>query len=182
MSGSRAANGSPEVITRSVPRSHCTVLSSLQDITTVQNGGSSPLIRVDCAASITEGAFDLLAPAAFTFARRHRARAILFIGLGRSHGLEYLAPPQLLRARRVRWVDQSMLGSTKPGSAAAPGREGDGEDGWGDAIGSPFTASARSRRNSSTLARIVSKSSAARRWARTTMTGRIPDTAGESQT
>src|SRR5260370_5456827 len=74
------------------------------------------------------------------FARRHRARAILLIGLGRSYGLEYLAPPRLLRARRVRLVDQSMLASTKPGSAAAPGREGDGGGGWGDAIGSPFNA------------------------------------------
>ena len=68
-----------------------------------------------------------------------------------------------------------MLASTKPGSAAAPGREGDGEDGWGDPIGSPRTASARSRRNSSILARIASKSSAARWWARTTMTGNIVD-------
>ena len=32
-----------------------------------------------------------------------------------------------------------MLASTKPGSAAASGREGDGEDGWGDPIGSPLT-------------------------------------------
>src|SRR5437867_839179 len=29
------------------------------------HSGSSPLIRVDCAAPITEGTFDLLAPAAF---------------------------------------------------------------------------------------------------------------------
>src|SRR6516225_1180632 len=70
-----------------------------------------------------------------------------------------------------------MLASTKPGSAAAPGREGDGEDGWGDPIGSPLTASARSRRNSSILARIASKSSAARWWARTTMTGNIVEAA-----
>src|SRR5215472_14802800 len=44
-----------------------------------------------------------------------------------------------------------MLASRKPGSAAAREPEGDGEDGWGDAIGSPFTASARSRRNCSIL-------------------------------
>jgi hypothetical protein len=75
-----------------------------------------------------------------------------------------------------------MLASTKPGSAEAPGREGDGKDGWGDAIGSPLTASARSRRNSSILARIVLKSSAARWWARTTMARSIADTAEKDQT
>ena len=75
-----------------------------------------------------------------------------------------------------------MLASTKPGSAAAPGREGDGEDGWRDPIGSPLTASACSRRNCSILARIASKSSAARLWVRTTMTGNIVDAAEKNQT
>src|SRR5215470_1615911 len=73
-----------------------------------------------------------------------------------------------------------MLASRKPGSAAARAPEGDGEDGWGDAIGSPFTASARSRRNCSILSRIVLKSSAARRLVRTTMPG--SDDAGKNQT
>src|SRR6516165_856741 len=73
--------------------------------------------------------------------------------------------------------DQSMLASTKPGSAAA--REG--EDGCGDAIGSPLTASALSRRNSSILLRIVLKSSAARGLVRTTMPRSVADNAGKSQ-
>src|SRR5215472_4925852 len=76
-----------------------------------------------------------------------------------------------------------MLASRKPGSAAAREPEGDGEDGWGDAIGSPFTASARSRRNCSILSRIVLKSSAARRLVRTTMRpGSEADDAGKNQT
>src|SRR5215467_2739966 len=75
-----------------------------------------------------------------------------------------------------------MLASRKPGSAAAREPEGDGEDGWGDAIGSPFTASARSRRNCSILSRIVLKSSAARRLVRTTMPGSEADDAVKNQT
>ena len=75
-----------------------------------------------------------------------------------------------------------MLASRKPGSAAAREREGDGEDRCGDAIGSPFTASARSRRNCSILSRIVLKSSAARRLVRTTMPGSKADDAGKNQT
>jgi len=88
-----------------------------------------------------------------------------------------LAPATITRRAPGTIGCQSMLASTKPGSAAAPGREGDGEGGWGDPIGSPLTASARSRRNCSILARIASKSSAARLWARTTMTGNIVDAA-----
>src|SRR5215469_3703882 len=70
-----------------------------------------------------------------------------------------------------------MLASTKSGSAAAREQEGDGEDSCGDAIGSPLTASARSRRDSSILLRIVLKSSAARGLVRTTIQKRVREAA-----
>jgi hypothetical protein len=64
---------------------------SLQDTTTVQNGGSSSLIRVDCAASITEGAFDLLASAAFTALSAKTAKHVIEDVLGISECVAFWA-------------------------------------------------------------------------------------------